>query len=239
LEVAAYRELLLRQRINDAARSVMLAYARGSDLDHLAALLGVTRLNATNDKGDVTFTENDEDLRQRIMLSLEGFSTAGPIGAYHYHGMSADSDVKDISVTSPAPGEVCITVLSRSNTGSPSAALVQRVEQYLNADTRRPLTDKVTVQAAQVINYRIEAALMIEQGPDPQVIREHALQEVINYTQLQHRLGHSVTLSGIYAALHRPGVHNVVLTSPTADVTTDLHRAPYCQRLMVNEASHE
>ena len=35
LEVAAYRELLLRQRINDASRAVMLAFATGADLEHL------------------------------------------------------------------------------------------------------------------------------------------------------------------------------------------------------------
>jgi len=39
LEVAAYREMLLRQQFNDRARSVMLAYALGADLDHLGALL--------------------------------------------------------------------------------------------------------------------------------------------------------------------------------------------------------
>lgn len=43
LQVAAYRELLLRQRVNDAGRSVMLAYAKGRDLDHLAALFGLQR----------------------------------------------------------------------------------------------------------------------------------------------------------------------------------------------------
>jgi phage-related baseplate assembly protein len=44
LEVAAYRELLLRARINNAARSVMLAYANGSDLDQIAAIFNVGRL---------------------------------------------------------------------------------------------------------------------------------------------------------------------------------------------------
>ena len=37
LEVAAYREMLLRQRVNEAARGVLVAFAQGSDLDHLAA----------------------------------------------------------------------------------------------------------------------------------------------------------------------------------------------------------
>jgi len=44
IETAAYRELSLRQRINEAARAVMLATSNGTDLDHLAALYGVQRL---------------------------------------------------------------------------------------------------------------------------------------------------------------------------------------------------
>lgn len=44
LEVAAYRELLMRQRVNEAAKAVMLAFATGSDLDQLVAFPGVKRL---------------------------------------------------------------------------------------------------------------------------------------------------------------------------------------------------
>ena len=44
IEVAAYRELLLRARINEAARANLLAFAVGNDLEHLGAFYGVTRL---------------------------------------------------------------------------------------------------------------------------------------------------------------------------------------------------
>ncbi len=37
LQENTYREVLLRQRINEAAQAAMLAYAIGSDLDQLAA----------------------------------------------------------------------------------------------------------------------------------------------------------------------------------------------------------
>ena len=47
LQVAAYREVLLRARVNDAARAVMPAYAVGADLDNLAALMSVVRLTLT------------------------------------------------------------------------------------------------------------------------------------------------------------------------------------------------
>ena len=92
-EAWAYRELLLRQRINDAARSVMIATAGGADLEHLAALFGVERLTG----------EDDHALRYRSQLAIESFSVAGPAGAYMFHGLSASDAIKDLDVTSPAP----------------------------------------------------------------------------------------------------------------------------------------
>lgn len=47
LEVAAYRELLIRQRVNDAAKAVMVAYATGADLDQIGANYDVARLLIT------------------------------------------------------------------------------------------------------------------------------------------------------------------------------------------------
>src|SRR5471032_2389355 len=44
LQENAYREVILRQRVNEAARAVMVAYATGSDLDQLAANTNVGRL---------------------------------------------------------------------------------------------------------------------------------------------------------------------------------------------------
>ena len=44
LERAAYEKLMTRARINDAAKAQLVAYARGPDLDHLAANYNVKRL---------------------------------------------------------------------------------------------------------------------------------------------------------------------------------------------------
>lgn len=81
LQVAAYREMLNRQQFNDRARGVMLAYARGSDLDQLAALVGVQRLvirPADPVTGAAAEMEPDDALRQRAVLAPESFSVAGP-----------------------------------------------------------------------------------------------------------------------------------------------------------------
>lgn len=234
LEVAAYRELLIRQRVNDSARSVMLAYAVGADLENLGALFGVARLLL--DEGDPDAVppvdpvyEADREYRRRIQLALEGFSTAGPEGAYVFHALSADADVLDASATSPTPGDVLVTVLSRSAGGVPGTEVLDAVDAALSSDHVRPLTDRVTVQAASIVNYSISATLFFYAGPDRQVVMAQAQQAVEGYVEEHHRLGVDITLSGIYAALHQPGVQRVELASPEAGIQVDRQGAAYCQ----------
>ena len=238
LEVCAYRELLIRQRVNDAARSVMLAYAAGTDLDHLAAAYGVERLLV--DPGDpeavppVAATyESDAALRLRVQLAPESWTCAGSSGAYRFHALSASAQVADAMVESPDPGEVLVTVLSTVGDGTPDAALLAAVEAALSDETVRPLTDLVTVQATTIAEYAIEASLTLYTGPDAEVVRASAEAAALAYAADQHKLGRDVTLSGIYAALHRAGVQNVALTAPVADIVIDAEQASYCTAVAV------
>ena len=244
MEVAAYRELLLRHRINAASRAVMLAFATGRDLDHLAALFGVQRLlvsAADNSQMPpvAQVWENDERLRQRIILSLESLSTAGPVGAYRYHALAASAKVKDITVTSPSPGEVLITVLSTESRGIADEALLAVVDAALNADQVRPLTDHVIVQAAAIIDYTIEAHLQINAGPDPVLVLQAASDALDQYMSYQHRLGQAVTLSALYAALHQAGVKAVNLLRPTETINTTFEQAPFCCEVIINQADDD
>ena len=237
LEVAAYRELLIRQRVNDGARAVMLAYATGSDLENLSALFGVTR--KTLDDGDATALppipptfETDAALRYRTQLALEGLSTAGPIGAYQFHALSVDG-VKDAGIQGPPdtdPGEVLVTILSATGSGTAGAPLIAAVDAALNAEDVRPLTDQVTVQSATIVSYEVIATLYIPTGPDPTAVQTAALASVQAYVESRHRVGLDVRLSGLYAALHVGGVERVTLSAPgiVADLVTTAVQAPYC-----------
>ena len=49
MEAFAYREVLLRARVNAAAKACMLAYAAGADLDNIAANFGVQRKEGESD----------------------------------------------------------------------------------------------------------------------------------------------------------------------------------------------
>ncbi|HBN7642435.1 baseplate J/gp47 family protein [Pseudomonas aeruginosa] len=240
LEVCAYRELQLRARINDAARAVMLPYSTGTDLDNLGSLFGVERLLIspavpTAVPPIAAVYESDSDFRYRIQLSLEGLSTAGPEGAYIFHALSADGQVLDASATSPSPGQVLITVLSRSGTGVPDAALLSTVLTKLSDESVRPLTDYVQVQAASIVQYQVTATLYFYAGPDREVIMANARAALEAYTNGQHRLGLDVTLSGIYAALHQPGVQRVDLASPTGNLVVNRQSASYCTAINLTD----
>ncbi|AFO91530.1 baseplate assembly protein [Phaeobacter inhibens] len=239
LEIAAFYRALAIQQVNDAARAVMPAYATGADLDHIAARYAVERLLI--EPGDpqalppvAPVLESDAALRRRMFLAFEGLSTAGPMGAYVFHALGADPDVGDASVESPAPGEVLVTILSRSGNGAAPAALLAAVDTALNADDVRPLTDLVTVRGAEVLTYTIEAVLTVLPGPDSAVVREAAESAALAYASQQRRIGADITLSGLYAALHQPGVQNVALVSPVADIAVGASQAAFCIAVSVS-----
>lgn len=208
VEAFAYREMVLRSRINQAGRAVMLAKAAGGDLDQVAANLGVIRLEG----------ESDAAFRRRAQLALEGYSSAGPRGAYIFHAVSADPRVRDVAVESPEPGEVKVTILSADGNGAPAQDLLDAVTATLNAETVRPLTDLVSVVAADITIYAVTAELTIAEGPDPQVVIQAALASLQAYGAERRSLGRGATRSGLFAALHVPGVDDVTLTAPAADV---------------------
>lgn len=224
MQVVAYREMLLRARINEAAKANMLAYATSSDLDNLAAFFGVERL----------VDETDERLRKRTQLALEGFSTAGPVGAYIFHSLSASNEVKSVSVKSPNPGEVLVTILSNIGDGTVDQELIDAVLAKLNEDDIRPLTDLVSVQGAEIINYQVEAVITVYSGPSSAVVETEANDALQKFISDRHEIGRVIAISGIYDALHVDGVKKVELISPVADVETTNEQAPYCTNISIS-----
>lgn len=233
LEENCYRELLLRQRVNEAARAVMVAYSVGSDLDQLAANFNVERLTITPEDDSVVppvpaVMESDADLRVRTPQAFEGLSVAGPTAAYEFFGLSADGRVADVSAVSPTPACVTISVLSREGDGTASQELIDIVASALNGEEVRPVSDRVTVQAAEIVPYEIDATLYIYPGPESEPIRQASEQKLQAYIADQRRLGRDIRLSAIYAALHVEGVQRVELAQPLADMVLDDTQASNC-----------
>ncbi len=241
LESGSYRELLLRQRVNDGARGVLLATAKGRDLDNLAALLGVERQIVTPADPDAippveAVYESDERLRLRTQLAPSAISTAGPVSSYRYHALAAGSQVLDVAVTSPAPGSVTVTVLSREGNGQAGADLLAAVTAALNDESVRPLGDVLAVQSAAIVDYRVTAELTIGVGPDSDAVLAAATAAVTAYAASARKIGRAIPRSALFAALHVAGVEAVDLTAPAADVAITAVQAAHATAINVTAA---
>ncbi|MEG9862934.1 MAG: baseplate J/gp47 family protein [Flavobacteriales bacterium] len=244
LEVAAYREVLLRSRINQAARAVMLPYARGADLDNLGALYRTTR--HTIKPADNTKTppvpavfESDKDYRRRLYLAWEGLSNAGTRDSYTYHALKSLSSIQDATASSPEKGKVLITVLSRTAPGTVSAEQLATVNAYMQKPEIRQVTDLVTIESAKIINYKINATLHVLPGPGANIIKKTAEKELGLYVEERRLIGQIIPVSGIYRILQQEGVVRVDLESPTADIKPKKNEAGYCSAIALKLASHD
>lgn len=214
LEVAAYREVLLRNRINAAAKASLLAFATGSDLDHLAAFYGVTRL----------VNENDEALRLRTRQRIIGFANAGGAAHYRYWALSASPEVADVEVDSPQPGRVRISVLAKGEEQTVPDAILAAVRAVVLRDDIRVLTDTIAVVPAELIPVTVNARLWLY--PDAPLETLAAIQAVFASTlAAQAGLGWDLTRSWIVGQLQRAGVHKVDVLSPTTDIRVAANQA--------------
>ncbi|WP_192980909.1 baseplate J/gp47 family protein [Pseudomonas sp. EggHat1] len=241
LQENAYRETLLRQRVNEAALAVLLPFAKGADLEQIGARFNVERLVIVPaDPSAVppvpAVLEDYESMRERIQMAMEGLSTAGPRNAYIFHARSADGHVADATAISPAPAEVLVTVQSNLGNGTTSAEVLAIVDAYLSDEDRRPVADRLTVQSAEVLAYQVNAVLhLTSAGPEAEPIRAAALARGLALVNRRRRLGMEVNRSALDAALHIEGVKRVDLLD-WVDVVATLTQAPYCTAFNVTVA---
>nr|DAX66055.1 MAG TPA: baseplate assembly protein [Caudoviricetes sp.] len=294
LETLAYRELLLRARINSSVKAMLLPFSSGSDLDNIVAIYGIDRLKGekptagielslstprdadtiipagsvlVSDNGDVAYVketaivkkgelkttavsvldkfiksslvkceyiqtpfpfvlkakqisdfsggaevESDERLRERAVLSLERFSTAGSAKAYVYHVLSANSKVIECSVSNGGPGVVQIYLKSSDMSEDTRIS----VAEYLSGEKVRPLTDNVVVKNARIKDIEIKATLELTD-----MFLQDIIDKEIKASRKSLKLGEDLNLSYIYSMLHKNGVYRVNLAAPTADTKVD------------------
>ncbi len=238
LEAAAYIVTLTRTRINQVGKDALLAHARGGTLDHLGALVATTRLTGL-DADDNPLVETDVRFRARIQEAFERLTTAGPKAAYEAYATGADVRIAHTLATSPAPGEVVVAVLPLPPLDDAPADMLASVEAAVNAKDVRPLTDQVSVIAAQPVVIDVTATLFIGEGPSAALVEEDARASVDAYLASIRQVGHDVPISGLHAALHVDGVTRVSLTNPVIDQELTVTQAPVQGEMNITvEVSH-
>jgi len=231
LEECAYRELLLRQRVNEAIRALLLARSTGTDLDNLGANRSLERLP----------DESDERFRDRVQQAFWLVSTAGPAAHYREMTLAVDASIVDVSVTSLAPGSVTLAVLAPQEVPTDEATteerdrghklfpeiepaadksviiarndspIIQQVRDQLESDDVQPFTDMVEVRSPSVLPFVIHARLTLYPGPDASVVVASSLAALNDHLLSIRQIGYDTTAAGVMDAIVVTGVQNVDL----------------------------
>lgn len=207
LEAESYRELVLRQRVNDAARARLLAFATEGDLDQLAVFYGVTRLT----------DEKDSSLKVRVREAIMGRSAAGTPAQYRFAALSVSTDVADAAVDSPEGGVVRVSILSASGDGTPGDDLLADVEAVVASDTVKAVCHTLEVVPAEIVTVNVAAQIWLTTSA-PQSIFDGLPDALRAEFEAVRGLGFNLAPSWITAKLQAGGVQRVVLTAPTQQV---------------------
>lgn len=208
VEVSSAREIIIRQRINDAAKANLIAYASGSDLDQLAAFYDVTRLAG----------ENDIQLRARVVLAIQARSPGGSSYWYKQAALRADTRIKDVVVYREMFWPIIhVAVLSSQDGGVPDKAMLDAVTAEIMSDRVRLLNDTIIVEAA--VTQTVDVAADIWLLPDASSNLVTELEGILRKAwQEESGVGFDLEISWLESRLHIEGVKKVVVTSPTASI---------------------
>ncbi len=191
------------------------------------------RLENLSESSGGSEAESDAQLRERLVLAPNQYTTAGSRGSYIFHARSASAAISDVAVWSPTPGVVQIHPLCAD--GLPSPAVKDAVASACNAERVRPLCDTVRVLDPQVVAFAINAKLIIYSGQQPDLIQARAEQALTAYlAQLQAGLGRDVVRLDIQQALKVAGVWDVQLIEPPENLPIAAHQWPQCSTSSVS-----
>lgn len=233
LQAEAYGEMLVRARVNAAARSVMLAFATGSDLDQLAALFNVERA-VVDDTVTPIVMESDTRLRRRVQESIEGFSTAGSPGSYVVHSLNADPTIRDAAATKAGPGKVLVSLMASGSNPTATADQIRKVRDKLLSKNIKPLTDMVAVKSAEVIETDIDADVILYPGPVASLVMSDVNKSLTSLRERIGWIGRDLTRSALFAAINQEGVQDVVLRSPAADIVASPSQLVWIKTAKIN-----
>jgi len=166
--------------------------------------------------------EDCDAFYERMRLSQESYSTAGPMEGYRYHALSATSRVSDVRAISPVPGEVEVRILLAGGE-LPDADTIQIVYDYLCDRTRRPLTDFVKVCAPTPVPFDVEYTYWLPaESPTPlNVLREDIQAAEQEYLLWQRsRIGRDIIPSRLHSMLMKAGARRVEIAKPVFTVLT-------------------
>lgn len=167
--------------------------------------------------------ETDESMAERIFLAPSGYSVAGPDDAYQYWAKTYSQMIGDVNITSPNPVEVEVRFLMADGT-LPTKTTIEGLEEYLQNENIRPLTDKVSVLAPEVVPFNINLAYYINKSDHAKAgaIQGMVAQAIAEYIQWQtYTIGKDINPSELIKRIVAAGAKRVDVTEPVFTTTPD------------------
>lgn len=158
----------------------------------------------------------DEEYYELMRASMDAYSCAGARGAYIYWAMQVSTEIADVAASSPIPGVVKIYVLMDDGTLA-TEEIKSKVLAACSADERRPLTDLVSVEDAELIPYDIRFTYYTnhsssQSGAEIAAAVQAAVDKYIAWQC--GKLGRDINPSKLISLLMQTGVKRVDLDSP-------------------------
>ncbi len=182
-------------------------------VDPLPHVSGVSNVTISSEGADV---EDDERLRERIRLAPESYTVAGSTGAYEARVLGVSADILAVAVDSPQPGVVDVRFVLTDGE-LPDAAMIALVRDGLSAETVRPLTDKVLVDAPDVVEYAVTGRWYLRRA-DAALLSgvSRAVEQAVETFRIWQRSqpGRDINPSRLIALVQGAGAKRVELDSP-------------------------
>jgi len=164
--------------------------------------------------------ESDEAFYNRLILSMNTFSTAGAVGAYEYWAKTASAQIIDVRATTPSPGAVDIRVLLEGG-ALPGDEIKQLVYDAVSEDKVRPLTDTVQVNAPDDVTFNVDFTyfLYTHSAKSSTSIQAAVNAAIDEYIQWQTgRIGRDINPDVLVKLVRQAGAKRVEITSPVFTV---------------------
>ena len=165
----------------------------------------------------------DDEYYDLMRSSQDAYSTAGPKGGYIYIAKQVSTEIADVVANTPSAGKVALYILMDDGTIAQTETK-NAVLTACSADTVRPLTDQVTVQDPQTIEYDITFTYYI---PSDASVSSMEIEAAVNVAVQKYvawqctKLGRDINPSYLIGLLMQTGIKRVELTSPAFTILKD------------------
>ncbi len=171
--------------------------------------------NVTESSGGAE-TADDETYYQLMKAALNAFNTAGSKGAYEYFAKSVSTHILDVAAISPQAA--CVDIYAVMDDGTPADTEIKNaILAECNSDSRRPLTDLVSVKDPQTVPYDIDVTFYLDRSAEvPAADVETAVSDAVNdYIKWQYgKIGRDINPSKLIWLLSSTGIKRVAVTKP-------------------------